>query len=425
MVRIGLWAVALLLASATARAQDEDKYTVITGTGESLYRIAIPPVLDGGGAADAARTLAAVMQNDMKLIGLFKVLDPSGFLANLSREGTGIEPQSWVNVGAQAVIKAKARVEGGSLVVDFFLYDVGRGATPTVSKTYKGSAKGARQLAHRFGDDVVKQYTGERGIFQTKIAFAAGSGKSKSSQIYVMDYDGYGVYKASSTGDLNVLPAWGPGGQLVYTSYLWNNPDLFMSSGGGRASRISKQPGLNAGASFSPNGNIALTMSRDGNSEIYLISSSGAIIRRLTNSPAIDTSPTFSPDGGRIAFVSNRGGSPQIYIMSAGGGGATRLTYTGSYNQEPSWSPRKDNPVVAFTGRDEAGNYDIFTINVNTKELKRLTQGQGSCRSPSWSPSGRLLVFTSSRGGLCLTNKDGLNTNCVHKGGGQTPAWSK
>jgi TolB protein len=425
MLRISIWAGVLLLASATARAQDDDKYTVITGSGESLYRIAIPPVLDGGGAADAARTLAAVMQNDMKLIGLFKVLDPSGFLANLSREGTGIEPGSWVNVGAQAVIKARARVEGGSLSVDFFLYDVGRGATPTVAKTYKGSVKGARQLAHRFGDDVVKQYTGERGIFQTKIAFAAGSPKTKSSQIYVMDYDGYGVYKASSTGALNVLPAWGPGGQLVYTSYLWNNPDLFMSSGGGRAYRISKQPGLNAGASFAPNGNIALTMSRDGNSEIYLISSSGAIIRRLTNSASIDTSPTFSPDGGRIAFVSNRHGSPQIYIMSAGGGGATRLTYTGSYNQEPSWCPRKDNPVVAFTGRDEAGNYDIFTINVNTKELKRLTQGQGSCRSPSWSPSGRLLVFTSSRGGLCLTNKDGLNTNCVHKGGGQTPAWSK
>ena len=417
--------IALLLASATARAQDDDKYTVITGSGESLYRIAIPPVLDGGGAAEPARTLQAVMQNDMTLIGLFKVLSPSGFLANLGREGTGIEPQAWINIGAQAVVKAKARLEGGSLVVDFFLYDVGRGANPVVSKTYKGSVKGARQLAHRFGDDVVKQYTGERGVFLTKIAFAAGNPRSKSSQIYVMDYDGYGVYRASSTGNLNMLPAWGPGGQLVYTSYLWNNPDLFMSAGGGRALRISKQPGLNAGAAFSPNGNIALTMSRDGNSEIYLISQSGAIIRRLTNSPAIDTSPTFSPDGGQIAFVSNRHGSPQIYIMSAGGGGARRLTFKGGYNQEPSWCPRKDTPLVAFTGRDESGNYDIFTINVNTGELKRLTQGQGSCRSPSWAPNGRLIVYTSSRGGLWLMNKDGLNQNRIHKGGGQTPAWSR
>ncbi len=88
-----LGAALLLLAGPAARAQDEGKYTVITGTGEALYRIAIPPVLDGGGAAEAARTVQAVMQNDMTLIGLFKVLSPAGFLANLAREGTGIELQ--------------------------------------------------------------------------------------------------------------------------------------------------------------------------------------------------------------------------------------------------------------------------------------------------------------------------------------------
>ena len=413
-----------LLAGPAVHAQDDGKYTVITGSGESLYRIAIPPVLDGGGAAEPARTLQAVMQNDMTLIGLFKVLSPAGFLANLAREGTGIELQPWVNVGAQAVVKAKARLEGGSLVCDFYLYDMGRGASPIVTRSYRGSARSARQLAHRFGDDVVRQYTGDRGIFTTKIAFAAGNPRAKTSQVYVMDYDGHGAYRASSTGPLNVLPAWGPGGQLVYTSWLWNNPDLFLV-GGGRASRISRQPGLNTGAAWSPNGHaIALTMSRDGNSEIYLISPSGGNLRRLTNNPAIDTSPTWSPDGGRIAFVSNRGGSPQIYVMSSGGGGGRRLTFKGNYNQEPSWCPRKDTPLVAFTGRDDAGNFDIFTINVESGEMKRLTQGEGSNRSPSWAPNGRLLVYNSSRGGLWLMNKDGLNQNRVYKGGGQTPAWS-
>jgi len=422
------WAVlmAVLLLPSRSRSQEERSYTVITGTGEALYRLAIPPALDGGGAAGAARTLTAVMTNDMTLIGLFKVLDPKGFLANLAQEGTGISPQDWISVGAQGVIKARARTAGGKVTVEFYLYDVARGTTPVLQRTYTGGSatRSVRHLAHRFGDDVVKFYTGDRGVFTTKIAFASGNRRKGISNVYAMDYDGYGVYRVSKTGQQNVLPAWSPTGALAWTSFMWSNPDLHVSSGG-RAQRISKYPGLNTGAAFSPRGNaIALTLSKDGNAEIYLISPAGGVMRRLTNNGAIDTSPAWSPDGGQIAFVSNRGGSPQIYIMSAGGGGARRLTFKGNYNQEPSWSPDPKNPLVAFTGRDEGGNYDIFTVNVKSGEVKRLTQGQGSNTSPSWAPNGKLLVFSSSRGGLWLMNADGLNQHRVTKGGGLTPKWS-
>jgi len=414
---------ALLLLPLQARSQEDRRYTVITGTGEALYRLAIPPVIDGGGAAAAARTATAVMTRDMTLIGLFKVLDPKGFLANLAREGTGISAQEWINVGAQGVIKARASKTGGKTSIDFYLYDVAKGTTPVLKKTYTG--RNVRRLAHHFGDDVVKFYTGQRGIFTTKIAFASGSRRKGISNVYVMDYDGYGVYRVSKTGNQNVLPAWSPSGQLAWTSFLWHNPDLFISAGGGRARRAAKYPGLNTGAAWSPRGDaIALTLSKDGNAEIYLISPGGGIIRRLTNNSAIDTSPAWSPDGGQLAFVSNRGGSPQIYLMSAGGGGARRLTFQGNYNQEPSWCPDPKNPVVAFTGRDESGHYDIFSVNVKSGEVKRLTQGQGSNTSPSWAPNGKLLVFSSSRGGLWLMNADGLNQHQVHRGGGLTPTWS-
>jgi len=412
-----------MLLAAPAAAQDR-QYTEISGTGQTLFRIAIPPVLDGGGAAAPAKTLQAVMSNDMLLFGLFKVLNPAGFLANLAKEGVGIDLAAWVNVGAQGVIKAKATMVGGGLSVDFYLYDVGKGSAPVLQKTLKGSAKGVRSLAHRFGDEVVRYYTNERGIFTTKIAFTSGNPRTATSHVYAMDYDGYGVYRVSNTGNLNLLPAWSPSGQIAYTSYLWKNPDLFITSGG-RASRISKYPGLNTGAAFSPDGRIALTLSKDGNPEIYVMSASGGGARRLTNHAAIDASPTWSPDGGRIAFVSNRGGSPQIYVMSSGGGGVRRVTFKGNYNQEPSWCPRKDTPLIAFTGRDEAGHYDIFTVNVDSGEMKRLTQREGSNKSPSWAPNGKLLVFSSSRGGLWLMNADGLNQQKVHKGGGQTPNWSR
>ncbi len=69
--------------------------------------------------------------------------------------------------------------------------------------------------------------------------------------------------------------------------------------------------------------------------------------RRLTNSPAIDTSPCFSTDGSQIVFNSDRGGAQQLYIMSAGGGGERRVSFGEGRYATPVWSPRGD--FIAFT----------------------------------------------------------------------------
>ncbi len=421
---LGLLATVLLARPGPVHGQDR-KYTVITGTGRTLYKIAIAPVIDRGGAGYQASEATRVMTRDLTLCGMFKVLSPRGFLADLKKEGVSIDPTAWMNVGAQGVIKARTqRLSGARYSIDFFLYDTTKSSRPVLAKSYKSKGRSVRRLAHRFGNEVVKYFTGEKGIFHTRIAFSSGSGRSRSSQIYVMEYDGHGVHRVSRTGKQNVLPAWAPGGALVWTAFLWSNPDLYLRRGG-RAFRISRRPGLNTGAAFSPGGSkIALTLSKDGNAELYLLSSSGGIIRRLTRNAAIDTSPSWSPDGAKIAFVSNRGGSPQIYLMSASGGGARRLTFKGSYNQEPAWCPRKATPLVAFTSR-AGGGFDIFTVNTKTGEVKRLTQGQGSNKSPSWSPDGRLIVFSSSRGGLWLMDPDGLNQHRIHRGAAKTPAWSR
>ena len=68
---------------------------------------------------------------------------------------------------------------------------------------------------------------------------------------------------------------------------------------------------------------------------------------RLTDTPAIDTAPSYSPDGARICFECDRGGKQQIYVMSASGGPAQRISFgDGSYST-PVWSPRGD--YIAFT----------------------------------------------------------------------------
>jgi len=81
--------------------------------------------------------------------------------------------------------------------------------------------------------------------------------------------------------------------------------------------------------SWSPDGTkIAFCSTKDGNAEIYVMNADGTGAIRLTNNPAWEDSPSWSPDGTRIAFDSSRDGNTEIYVMNADGTGQTRLTYT-------------------------------------------------------------------------------------------------
>jgi TolB protein len=135
-------------------------------------------------------------------------------------------------------------------------------------------------------------------------------------------------------------------------------------------------------------------------------------------------SPTFSPDGGKVAFVSNQGGSPQIYMMSTGGGGMSRLTHAGGYNYSPDWGK---NGLIAFAGM-EGGVSDIFTVSEGGA-IRRLTQNQGFNKDPSWSPDGRYIAFVSTRSdgsGIYLMSADGRYQILVVKGGGfGNTAWER
>jgi len=171
------------------------------------------------------------------------------------------------------------------------------------------------------------------------------------------------------------------------------------------------------------NGRVYFSSNRDGNSEIYSSSIDGTDVKRITNNPGIDISPSCGPSG-QIAFVSTRHGGPQIFVMGAGGDGdAKRITYKGDYNQTPSWCMDPSNPMIAFTGRD-SGAFDIFTVSLKTGEVTRLTQGQGNNQDPAFSPDCRMVAFASSRGGVYISNPEGLNQNKVLTGALSNVRWS-
>ena len=399
-------AIALVLGTlgvAPALA-DEPKAGVVIDVNakRTAYPIAVPLSPDGDQAA--AKEVASVASFDLSVAGVFKVVDPQSFLANLKSEGLSIEPQKWKDVGAFGVMKYRIT----ATEIEFRLYEVSKGDKPALTKSYSRRDP-TRQITHKWCNEVVKYFTNEPGFFGSKIAFTA-KGKG-TSQIVAMDFDGANAGSVSNNSSTNILPAWSPSGAIAYTSFMRNNPDLYVTTGAGRPRKVSAQRGMNTGASWSPDGSkIALTLSKDGNPEIYVIrASDGGIVTRITNDKAIDTSPAWSPDGSRIAFVSDRNGGPQIFVVSSGGGAAAQVSFNGSYNTTPTWSPRPGKQIIAYTTRD-GGAYDIVTLDLTNKTMVRITQAQGNNEEPSFSPNGRAIAFARAGQGVFIANADGTGT---------------
>jgi len=403
VVALAVAAVCAGVFASGARADDPSGGVVIevNGAKRTLYPIAVPASPEGDAAV--AKEVAQVEAFDLSVAGVFKVLDPQGFLADLKAEGLTIDPQKWKDVGAFGVVKYKATASD----IEFRLYEISKGTTAVLTKSYprKGDT---RSVVHRWCNEVVKYYTGEPGFFGSKIAFTA-KGKS-SSAIHAMDFDGKNEYTVSNNSSQNILPAWSPsGGQIAYTSFMRNNPDLYVAAaGGGRPTKLSGQHGMNTGAAWSPDGTkIALTLSKDGNPEIYVISASdGSILKRITNDKAIDTSPAWSPDGSQLAFVSDRNGGPQIFIVPSSGGTAKQVSFNGTYNTTPTWSPKPGKHIIAYTTRD-GGTYDIVALDLDAKSTIRITQNEGSNEEPAFSPNGRAIAFARAGQGVFITNADG------------------
>jgi TolB protein len=415
--------------AAALPAQAQAPLIRIEGAEFRPLPIAVPAFKTADGVADKVSSkITTTLRNDLDLSGVFKILDPKSFIADAKKEGillSTIKFDDWVNVGADALVKAEIRPDGGNFKIQVHVFEVAA-QREAFKKSYSSTEAGLRDAAHKIADDIFRHFTGEPGVFSTQIVVVRKIAAEK--QLYIMDMDGENARQLTRGAGLNLLPSFAPkGGAVLFTSYRYDNPDLFeIGVGGGEMKRLSSRPGLNTGAVVSPDGGrIALTLSKDGNSEIYVLARNGKGAKRLTNSWGIDTSPSWSPDGKQIAFVSSRSGNPHIYVMNADGSGQRRLTFQGTYNQTPRWSPRGTH--IAFTARDEFNRFDIFLLEVKTGTITRLTQDQGNNEDPWFAPNGRLIVFTSNRTQsrqLFIMNLDGSHQRQITAGGAHwTPAW--
>ena len=413
-----------------APTNDTDWYLRVARPGRPVY-MALPAFeLRGSEAQPAADTLSSVIWTDLEYAALYRLVPKRlySIIAGNVTPGT-IDYYQWESIGTDILIVGTAEIQRDRLVSEVRLYAV-QAQEMVFGKRYEGPPSAARTMAHRISDDILLQAGNYHGVARTKIAFSSDRHGENSKEIYVMDYDGQNQRPLTANRSLNITPTWSPDGQaLGYISYRRSSPDLFLAFiFQGRGEALVNGPGMTFSPSWSPDGQqIAFTSTRDGNSEIYVIKIDGSGLKRVTEHPSIDTSPCWSPNGREIAFTSDRSGAPQLYVMGADGLNLRRISYEGSYNDSSTWSPSRQYSEIAYSSRIERGPFDIVVYNFETKQVRQLTTGRGSNESPSWSPNGLHLTFTSTRTGspqVYTMNRDGSNQRRLTSvGNNTTPKW--
>ena len=376
-----------------------------------------------------AQRLDAIIYDGLDFTGLFTMISPPlNVKNNSSRENIVLNFGALDSVGAAVYAGGAVTNTSGTISLDMEVYDTA-GAKLLFKKTYNGKNVNEQQLraiGHAFCADLVELLTGKKSIFGSKIVFV--SNKTGFKEIYECDFDGHDLRQLTNSHSISLTPALSPDGRyLAYTDFSSGRPALSIRNfSDGKTVTVGKS-GVSIDPGWRNSREVATTLSFEGDQEIYLIKADGSISRRLTSSKGIDLSPSFSPDGNKMAYVSDQNGLPQIFIEDLQSGQVSRLTFSGRYNTQPSWSPAGDK--IAYTTWENGGEINIFTIGTDGSGLKQLTESAGENESPSWSPDGRMIVFTSNRQGskkLYIMGWKGENQRPLLQSDGEQmqPCWS-
>jgi TolB protein len=429
MVRTLSLSLAIALAGSSLPAQqpapaDPGVTGVVKGEGFTRIRIAVPDVEAEPGAEAVAREITAVLRDDLAFSGYFDVVDPATYaMVATSKEKT--VAARWLSIGAAALVSQRAKLAAGRIDLRARLEDTQQGAKLFETR-YGGTVELARRVAHQVADDIVKHFTGRPGVALTRIAFTSKHGAGK--EIYLMDYDGARVRRITTTGTINLAPAWSPSSdRLAFISWRGGAPSVYVLDTEGTLTRIPVLTSeLNSSPDWSPDGRkLVYTSLADGNAELFVLDLTTGKNTRLTRSPGIDTSPAWSPNGREIAFTSDRSGTPQIYLVDADGLNLRRVTTDGNYSDSAAWSPRGDK--LAYVTRVDR-RFQIQLMDVASGAVAAITS-QGNNENPRFSPDGRHLVFASDRAGsydIYTMATDGSGVRRLTRGGDAfTPDWSR
>ena len=435
-------------ADVYAMPQSQENHldvTMINGRGTPPH-IAVPPFLvltADQMTQDASKTVTDVLSADLRFEREFDVMPASSFAGIPTAQSVETLPyERWSQLGAdfvaQGTVKAAA---SGRFDIELRVMSV-KERRQSYGTAFTVSAKDARQAAHKFSDEMHKAMRGVDGIARTKIAFSSTRdgeriGKTveerSAKEIYIMDYDGANQIRVTPTRSLSISPSWCPDGTcLAYQSYSTGFPDVVLQNiyqvGNSRPAHGNDRV-HNYLPRVSPDGTrIAYGSTRNGEAmDIYVVNRDGTGERRLTNDRRSDGTPTWSPSGNLLAFTSDRSGSLRIYTMNPDGTNVRSVDNGCSHCDRPTFAPGLTGLLLAYSTQTGVG-HDVEMYDMSSGQARRLTNGEGTNESPSFSPNGRHVLFFTTRWGkeqLAIVDIDGKNVRRLTEAGANTyPNWS-
>ncbi len=367
---------------------------------------------------DSAEILERIRRN-LKTTDLFEIVKQSGQMEvlspsrdnavpaaqNLAQENLTVESlpnfEKYLKVGIGAIVVAQFNYDlSGNLEARIRMWDV-LDQRQLFGKFYTASSDNHRKMANIISNEIFKAISGEvSGHFTSQILYVSESGaiNKRIKKINLIDFDGENNRVLTDGRDLVLTPIFSKKrDEIFYLRYFQNKPQIFsMNLQNLRSQKVGGFRTTTLAPSVNPKDpNVILLSAIDnGNSDIYEMNIAENLAKKLTKNPAIDTTPSYSPDGKFIAFSSDREGGQQIFVMDADGSSVKRVsTGNGSYSK-PVWSP--DGKLIAFT-RIKGGQFFIGVMLPNGKSEKLLTSGY-LVEGAKWSPNSRYLIYSKKKG---------------------------
>jgi TolB protein len=390
-------------------------------------RIAVRPFSSTPGLAAAARDAQAIVAQDLDFSDRYEMVPVPSAL------GAGpVNYDAWNDLGLVYLVTGALEADGAGALLRITLHDVvySRVREIRAFRMPMSDERGFRLAAHTASDEVVRWTTGEPGAATSRIA--AVRKRSNGFELVLVDYDGASAAVVERSSGLLYSPAWSPdGSRLAYTMHGGRGWQLLERAPRGAATVLDDRPFLIT-PSYAPNGeeiSFATALGDDVQIFRYNVRRQCCLSRQVAG-PRDDLSPTWAPDGRRIAFQSNRLVQPHIFVADADGRNAELLSpYVydePGYYTSPDWSPT--GSLVAFHGRSR-GEFQVMIADADApgRTVRQITS-DGVSEDPSWAPDGRHIVFAGRRGGRAglyvIDSVTGRIRTLLEGEGYQLPDWS-
>ena len=418
---------ALLLAINVGIAHAVLEVTVVKKDENAFPIIVSHFKLVGKGTQD--KDISEIIRNNLERSGRFNVVIPDVLIEQ-------VDAQYWKRKGIEAVVTGRIEQQSENIYkLSVSLFDV-YSNKELFTKATRVHLSGFRKVAHQLSDHIYEALLGESGSFNTLLTYVTVTTDAKGEKEYRLNISDSDAMNVKSRIKLNtpiLSPAWSPDRsyehkKIAYVSFENGRSEVFIWYPYTRR-KIEKLPrfdGIASAPSWHPDGkSLVLTLSKNGNKDIYSYNLADKELTRLTHNASIDTEASYSPDGQRIAFTSNRSGQVQVYIKNLVTNQINRATFEGRYNAKAVFSP--DGKSLAIVHRVDK-DYRIAMLDIKTKDLSIMTNNELD-ESPYFSPNGDMIIFATNRNNKGLLSVVSVEGNRSYELTSQTgevrePNWS-